>query len=125
MGEKEVALYKEAMKNYSPPEQAAGSEPETPAKKSRASKGAVSDKKSSAKPKAKGRPKAAAPALSTVLLDADIAKEAEKEGLASALLKLAGLSDVVACGRSQADMLKALQDSKGLLHPAKRALLGA
>lgn len=123
--EKVVAAYKEAMKNYSPPQQDAGTGPDTPAKKSRASKEAVSDKKLPAKPKATGKPKAAAPAASAVLLDAGIAAEAEKAGFTNALLKLAGLSDVAARGKNQADMLKALQDSNGLLHPAKRALLGA
>lgn len=114
---KEVAAYKEAMKNYSPPQQDADAGPGTPAKKSRAPKDAVSDKKLPAK--------AAAPAASAVCLDAGIAAEAEKAGFTSTLLKLAGISDVAACGKSQADMLKALQDSNGLLHPAKRALLGA
>jgi len=65
------------------------------------------------------------PAMPKVELQASVAAQAEKDGLTDQLMKLAARQDIINSKMSQAAMLKALQDNRGLIHPAKRALLGA
>merc|ERR1719188_2980742 len=139
--------YREAMKNYAPAaaekpvaakgkgsqksadkrgqktsHRASKEEATPPAKKAR-SEGASANKAAGATAnRTRGR---AAAAPKTVLLDKDVAKRAEEAGMSANLLKLAALEDVVARGKGHAEMLKALEESDGLFHPARRALLGA
>jgi len=115
--EDKKAAYNEAMKSYVPPPSAA---PESEGE------GGVAEAEEKKSPKqtdkAKGR-KSATPA--SPKLDADVAKQAEKAGMKEALEKLVARQDIIASGKSQAQMLKALQENRGLIHPSKRALLGA
>jgi hypothetical protein len=67
----------------------------------------------------------AADASAGVKLEPAVAAKAEKAGWKDVLVKLAALPDVIAAGKSQTAMLQALEKVNGLLHPAKRALLGA
>jgi len=66
-----------------------------------------------------------APAAPTVELQATVAAKAEKDGLKESLIKLASRQDIIDSKATQTAMLKALQETGGLIHPAKRALLGA
>lgn len=54
----------------------------------------------------------------------NVAAKAEKAGLTEVLLKLVARDDIKESGKTQLQMLAALEENKGLLHPAKRALLG-
>ncbi|CAK9035935.1 unnamed protein product [Durusdinium trenchii] len=138
--------YDEAMKSYVPVPR---EDEEPPAKKQRlskeekeaakqskaAEKGAAKAKKADAAPKQAraGRPtqpKAGAKgakgvATDSVELQATVLAKAEKAGMTEALKKLANREDIKASGKSQSAMLKALEENRGLVHPAKRALLGA
>jgi len=58
-------------------------------------------------------------------IDADVLVEATKLGFEGVLKNLAVRPEVVASGKSSRALLDALQASKGLVNPAKRALLGA
>ena len=140
------AAYQEAMKSYVPkaPEAEEAEEVEPPAKKSRkadkaektqakaekaekaekskAEKAEKSEKSEKAKTSTKAKK---SPEAEAVELQATVAAKAEKLGLKDGLLKLAARPDVKASGKSQSAMLKALEENRGLLHPAKRALLGA
>eukprot|EP00434_Breviolum_minutum_P015803 symbB.v1.2.013920.t1/scaffold996.1/size145880/1 len=121
--------YQEAMKSYVPkavPEAEEGEVEEAPVKKARTEKAAVKVPKATDKATANKASKAKANTLKAeVELQATVAAKAEKLGLKDGLLKLAARPDVKASGKSQGDMLKALEEHGGLLHPAKRALLGA
>jgi len=61
----------------------------------------------------------------SVSLPDDLMAKADKAGWASNLVKLAAREDVLASGKTHAEIFKALEESQGLLHPARRALLGA
>jgi len=61
----------------------------------------------------------------SVDLDEDVLKQAQAAGFESQLKNLAARADVAALGKKDADLLKALKASGGLVNPAKRALLGA
>jgi len=107
----------------------AGQEAETPpAKLPRAAAEASREGGSSKKaPAAQGKShgKALPAAGAAVELEKDIADEAEKAGLTNVLQKFLAHKDVAASGRSQAEALRALQTAAGLVHPARRVLLGA
>ena len=132
--------YDEAMKSYVPVPREGAEEPA--AKKPRVSEAKAMEKEAKAKaaadaPKrARGRPraegvakakavKAKAPKGEEVELQATVFAKAEKVGMSEALRKLANREDIKASGKSQSAMLKALEENRGLVHPAKRALLGA
>ena len=130
--------YDEAMKSYVPREGA--EEPAVKKPRLEAKEAKVMDKEPKAKaaadgPKrARGRPradgaakavKAKAPKGEEVELQATVLAKAEKVGMSEALRKLANREDIKASGKSQSAMLKALEENRGLVHPAKRALLGA
>mmetsp|Transcript_55921 Transcript_55921/g.131129 ORF Transcript_55921/g.131129 Transcript_55921/m.131129 type:complete len:306 (+) Transcript_55921:80-997(+) len=149
--EAKKAEYEEAKKSYVPLPSAENEETAKPAKKARLSKEekeAAKEKKvaekrakadakaGKAKAKAKASPKNKAgakglsmkkstPEAPSVELAPAVAAKAEKAGLKDVLEKLAARPDVVKSGKSHTAMLKALEESGGLLHPAKRALLGA
>lgn len=92
--------------------------------KSDAQDAKVAAKKAKASPKKKvGKAKPAA--TPAVELQAPILAKAEKLGFKETLLKLAARDDIKESGKSQSAMLKALEENNGLLHPTKRALLGA
>ncbi|CAK9081247.1 FACT complex subunit SSRP1 (Facilitates chromatin transcription complex subunit SSRP1) (Structure-specific recognition protein 1) [Durusdinium trenchii] len=129
--------YDEAMKSYVPREGA--EEPAVKKPRLEAKEAKVMDKEPKAKaaadgPKrARGRPradgaakavKAKAPKGEEVELQATVLAKAEKVGMSEALRKLANREDIKASGKSQSAMLKALEENRGLVHPAKRALLG-
>jgi len=101
----------------------AGKAEATPAKLPRASGERDSSKKA---PAAQGKSRGKAPAAgAAVLLEKDIAEKAEKAGITGVLQKLLVHEDVVASGKSQAEVFRALEKAGGLMHPARRALLGA
>jgi hypothetical protein len=94
-----------------------------PAKVSRASGERDSSKKA---PGAQGKSRGKATlATAAVLLEKDVAEKAEKAGFTGVLQKFLAREDVVASGKSQAEALRALEKAGGLMHPARRALLGA
>merc|ERR1719410_723169 len=108
--EAKVAAYQAAMKDYTPPVQTSTDNE---------SLQNVSGKTRQIKQKvATNEP--AVPKVETA-----IATRAEKAGLNATLLKLLAHQEVIESGKSQADVLDALERSGGLLHPARRALLGA
>jgi len=141
--------YEEAMKNYTPPAAEEGEEGEPKTKMSKgeerakakeekaAAKAAAKAEKSDAKPKAKAKasPKSKiavkgkfgkrAAAKPEVEFQAAVKAKAEQAGYLEKLQRLAAMPDVASSGKSHTAMLKALEDASGLLHPAKRALLGA
>ena len=147
--QKKKEEYQEAMKSYVPLSNA-DTDDEPPAKKRKTKEGAADAKskedakaakaqakaeakeakeakakaKAEAKPKGKAKAKAADPSAG-VKLEPAVAAKAEKAGWKDVLVKLAALPDVIAAGKSQTAMLQALEKVNGLLHPAKRALLGA
>eukprot|EP00435_Cladocopium_sp_Y103_P062343 s615_g23.t7 len=150
--QKKKEEYQEAMKSYVPLSNAEDDEP--PVKKRKTKEGAEAKSKESkaaekadakaakaqakaeakeakakakaeAKPKGKAKAKAKADASAGVKLEPAVAAKAEKAGWKDVLVKLAALPDVIAAGKSQTAMLQALEKVNGLLHPAKRALLGA
>jgi len=121
--ETKKTAYVETMKTYIPPEA------ETPTKKT--SKSKESPKKDSQAPEkktaraAKGNGAASKGPETSIELAETVAKAAEKVGCRSQLIQLLSRQDIIGSGKSQDEVLKALQDNNGLLHPAKRALLGA
>eukprot|EP00438_Fugacium_kawagutii_P028983 Skav211305 [mRNA] locus=scaffold3605:24062:25175:+ [translate_table: standard] len=151
--QKKKEAYEEAVKSYVPPSNGEESE-EPPAKKrktkeekeeakqskaaekeaTKAAKAAKADKSEAkaakgkkaqeAKPKAKAKAKNA-PKTPGVKMDSAVVAKAEKLGYKDTLLKLAAHHEVIASGKSQSEMLQALEQKGGLLHPARRALLGA
>jgi len=97
--------------------------------KAKAAKAPKAKAKAKAKAKvkafARGRLSKSKPAMPKVELQTSVAAKAEKEGLTDKLTNLASRQDIIDSKKSQASMLKALQESGGLIHPARRALLGA
>jgi len=65
------------------------------------------------------------PTENTPPIDAAVLKEAQNLGLEASMRNLAGRKEIIDSGKSSKEILKALQDSNGLVNPAKRALLGA
>ena len=134
------AAYEEAMKFYVPLPPAEDEEP--PAKKARVSK---EEKEMAKQEKAKAKAEEKMKKLEKktqktnnlkkvkakdskdveVTVEATIAARAQKLGWIEQLKTLAARDDIKAIGTSQSAMLKALEESGGLVHPAKRALLGA
>jgi hypothetical protein len=99
----------------------------SPKKASPKKRAAAAKDEAAAKPPAAKRGRTAAKAIqeATVTIDASVLAEAEKLGWAGELKNLASRQDVVAAGKSSRILLEALKDSKGLVNPARRALLGA
>jgi len=139
------AAYKKAMETYVPPPKKEGQEEElSPKEAKKAAKVAAKadalqakEDKKAAKEEAKTTTKggksaavksAAAKGKKTAppafTLQPEVLAKAEKANLTDVLVKLATRDDVKASGKTELQMLKALQDNSGLLHPAKRALLG-
>ena len=118
-----MEAYQEAMKAYVP----VPKDDEPPAKKARVSKEkAVQKEKVDGKPgKPRGRPAKATTAAPKVELQPAVAAKASKAGLTEKLMKLVEREDVKASGKSQSAILTALEEHGGLIHVAKRALLGA
>merc|ERR1719410_1265922 len=108
--EAKFAAYQAAMKDYTPPVQTSADNE---------SLQNVSGKTRQVKRKVATNEPA------TPKVEAAIATRAEKAGLNATLLKLLAHQEVIESGKSQADVLDALERSGGLLHPARRALLGA
>lgn len=129
------AAYDEAMKSYIPPaDELADEATETKEPTAKEAKAAAKKEAKVAKEPAKGaEAKAKAKAKSVRKpeqpakpdLQPAVAAKAEKAGLTDKLLSLAARPEIVESGISQAKMLAALQESGGLIHPARRALLGA
>ena len=97
-------------------------------KEPKAKAAADGPKRARGRPRADGAAKAVkakAPKGEEVELQATVLAKAEKVGMSEALRKLANREDIKASGKSQSAMLKALEENRGLVHPAKRALLGA
>ncbi|CAK9036904.1 High mobility group-T protein (HMG-T) (HMG-T1) (HMG-1) [Durusdinium trenchii] len=133
--------YDEAMKSYVPVPREGAEEPAakkprlSEAKESKAMEKEAKTKAAADAPKrARGRPRAdgaakvvKAKALKgeEVELQATVLAKADKVGMSEALRKLANRDDIKASEKSQSAMLKALEENRGLVHPAKRALLGA
>lgn len=141
--------YAAAMKDYVPPAKEEGDEPvlskkeqkeaakaekEDAKKEKREAKEAAKQEKANAKAmkssllkstakKVVGK-KAAAAKPAGVELMPNVAAKAEKAGLTEVLLKLVARDDIKESGKTQLQMLAALESNGGLLHPAKRALLG-
>jgi len=88
-------------------------------------KDAKSGEKARAKALKPSKSKPAKAAMPEVELQSSVAAKAEKEGLTEKLTKLVGRQDIIESKKSQASVLKALQESGGLIHAARRALLGA
>merc|ERR1719320_483209 len=96
----------------------------TEAKEAAKAKGKGAKAKARARMPLRGS-KARQPAPPAVELQAGVAARAEKEGLKEKLVQLASRQDVIDSKKTQTAMFKALQESGGLIHPARRALLGA
>eukprot|EP00928_Gymnodinium_smaydae_P052753 TRINITY_DN36922_c0_g1_i1.p1 TRINITY_DN36922_c0_g1~~TRINITY_DN36922_c0_g1_i1.p1 ORF type:complete len:317 (-),score=112.99 TRINITY_DN36922_c0_g1_i1:227-1177(-) len=150
-----AAAYEEAKKNYVPPKGAdadAGGDDaeaaEPPAKKARASssgkKSTAADKKATAaatkgaeqaatavkkaatsSAKGKAKAKAKAPVEEEVDIPKTVLAKAEKANMTEVLTKLMCRADIKNAGIAAGQALEALEGANGLLHPARRALLGA
>ncbi|CAE7158970.1 SSRP1 [Symbiodinium pilosum] len=120
--DKETA--KQSAKEKKAAEKQAKADTKAAAKDKAKAKAKASPKSKAGKGSGKGAKKAAA-AKSTVELSDAVAAKADKAGLKAALLNLAARADVKESGKSHNAILKALEESGGLIHPAKRALLGA
>lgn len=80
-----------------------------------------------------GRPKAAAKGQAKAkdgdstapVIPATVQAQAEKAGVVEALTKLLARDDIKKAGIAAGKALSALQENRGLVHPTKRALLGA
>jgi len=118
------AEYDKAMAAYTPPakagEECSAEEP-TPTKEVPK---AATGKTSSPKVANRGKGKAAAAGPAEVVEPA-IADQATKDGLLDSLKTLIARPDVKDSGKSQAEVLKVLKENNGLVHPSRRALLGA
>merc|ERR1712060_875177 len=112
------AAYQAAMKDYTPPVQ-------TSVDKESPQKAQNTPQKALGKTRQVARKAAAANEPATPKLEAAIATRAEKAGFSATLLKLLAHQDVIESGKSQADVLDALERNGGLLRPSRRALLGA
>jgi len=129
-----LTAYKEAMKSYVPPAAAAEEDAvaEPPAKKSkleenkakREEKTAATTAKKGATGKAKAKAKAKEPETPVDIPKTVLAK-AEKSDMVDVLTKLLRRDDIQSAGIAAGKALAALEEANGLLHPAKRALLGA
>lgn len=97
----------------------------TPKKSSPKKRSAPAKPETEAKAPAAKRGRTASKATPEVAIDASVLAEAEKLGWAGELRNLASRPDVLAAGKSSRILLEALKDSKGLVNPARRALLGA
>lgn len=128
-----MAKYKEEMQSYVPPEKPAEAETEKTPEKKKSGKAKTPVKKKEAKasktpasPAEKKVTKASkGQAPKGPVLESAVAAEAEKKGLTGTLLQLLKRQDVIDSGKTQGEVLKAVVGSGGLLHPARRALLGA
>jgi len=120
-----VSQYQEALKSYTPPPTKGDEEEaEPPAKKAKvASTSATTDV--TAKAKAKGKAKAAVATDETAGIPKDVIAESDKAGMTGVLQKLMAHPDMKGADISAAKALSALEVSGGLLHPARKALLGA
>lgn len=112
----EAKLAKEDAKNAKKQEKAEGKSAKAKAK----ARVGVFGRKS-----AKAKAKAEKPVAPVVELQATVAAKAEKEGLKEKLIQLASRQDIIDSKKNQTAILKALLESGGLIHPARRALLGA
>jgi hypothetical protein len=127
--------YEEAMKTYVPPPVPEGVElPKTKKETREEAKAAKAQEKSDAKAAKTAAKNLTTPTKKTrqgkpvtpppVELMPNIIAKADKLGFKDTLLKLAARDDVKESGKSQAEMLKALEEHSGLLHPSRRSLLG-
>jgi len=145
--------YQEAMKSYVPPaveEEDDQDVKETPAKKPKISqeeksadkkeqkdqkksaaqeqkeqkKAAAQEKKDGKSAKAKGKAKADVPTMLAEIPPTVLAK-ADKSGMTEVLKKLLCRDDIKGANISASQAMSALEGAEGLLHPARRALLGA
>jgi len=133
------AAYQHAMESYVPPAKEDGEEDDKPAKKSKEDKAAEKAAAKAEKEKAKeekkadkavkkdgrGRPKASvAKSAPEPEIPANVLAKAQKSGYTSQLTKLLQRDDIKKKNVSANDALKALEQHNGLLHAAKRSLLG-
>lgn len=145
------AAYQEAMKSYVPPArdeedvEAPKSNKEIRKEEKEAAKAAKEEAKNEkieakeaakkAKEEAKTAKKAKSPKTSAKKVSAlkkptgpelfpNVAAKADKAGLTEVLLKLVARDDIKESGKTQLQIFTALSENGGLLHPAKRALLG-
>jgi len=133
--------YQEAMKSYVPPaaEEDDDDIEETPAKKPKISqeqktaqkaeekeqkKAAAQEKKAGKSAKEKGKAKADVPTMLAEIPQTVLAK-ADKSGMTEVLKKLLCRDDIKGANISPSQAMTALEGAEGLLHPARRALLGA
>lgn len=142
--EKEYAVkkeeYEKAMESYTPPPKEEKEEDEevaeSPAKKAKtdkatekaekaAKKAEAKAAKAEAKAKPKGKAKAKAEVEEPVKIPKDVLAKAEKADMVTSLTKLLNHVDVKNAGVSASKAFDALSEKNGLLHPARRALMGA
>merc|ERR1712107_400575 len=81
--------------------------------------------KAEAKAKPKGKAKAKAKDEQTVDIPKDVLAKAEKADMVSNLTKLLAQDDIKNAGISASKAFDVLSGQNGLLHPARRVLLGA
>lgn len=139
--QEKMAAYKKAMESYTPPAGAEAEEEEdgedeeeeeeeaeeSPPKKAKKEVAPAKAEKEAPKAKGKGRGRGAAKAEESpdVSLPKGIQDKADAKGYTETLKKLLGRNDIQEKGVSATKALEALDTSNGLLHAAKRALLGA
>jgi len=122
--------YQEALKSYTPPpreedeEEEDEEEAEPPSKKAKvaSTNGTI---EVAAKAKAKGKAKAKVAPEETAEMPKDVIAKSDKAGMTAVLQKLMTHPDIKRAGIPAAEALSALEVSGGLLHPARKALLGA
>jgi len=87
-------------------------------------KAAAQEKKDGKSAKAKGKAKADVPTMLAEIPPTVLAK-ADKSGMTEVLKKLLCRDDIKGANISASQAMSALEGAEGLLHPARRALLGA
>merc|ERR1712176_768378 len=98
---------------------------DSPPKKAKVSKQEVREEKPPPKAKGKAKAKATASAADEADIPSGVLARAEKANIVTALRKLLVRDDIKSANISAEKALVALEEAGGLLHPARRALLGA
>jgi hypothetical protein len=120
---KKTAAYTEAMKSYVPLAGEVSGNTESPAKKRKLSGTSKSTPQKVSKATAGAKGKKAEAYVPDI--PKDVQAKADKAGMTDTLKKLLCRDDIRAAGISATKAVAALEEKGGLMHPARRALLGA
>merc|ERR1712046_80080 len=121
--QRKVTQYQEALKSYTPPPRGEDEEEAEPPTKKAKVASTSANIEVAAKPKGRGRHRKAPE--ETAGIPKDVIAKSDKAGMTGVLQKLMAHPDIKGASIPAAKALSALEVSGGLLHPARKALLGA